>query len=202
MSHIQAAAKALSRAREGKAQGGPVGSIVGTPVGVAVTPDFAAGGGVSGMGRSVPHTLMTEGSILSDVPGRTDSHATYVPSGAYVIPADIVSGRGEGNTLAGAKALERLFRLDRKRPRAPRRPRPALPSGLAAGGALEAPKEPEVPLVRVNLAGGEIVVPPENLIEVVHPDLKTAHEIMDAWVLQERKNLRKQLAKLPGPVKD
>jgi len=67
----------------------------------------------------------------------------------------------------------------------------------AAGGAAE--DEQEVP-VRVNLAGGEIVVPPANLQDVVHPNLKNAHKIMDQWVLNERKTLRKTLAKLPGPV--
>lgn len=204
MSHIKRAALALSRSREGKAQGGPIGSIVGTPVGVALSTDYAAGGGVAGS-DSTAHTLMTKGAILSDVPGRTDSHATHVPSGSYVIPADIVSGRGQGNTLAGTKALERLFRLGRKPARALKPRRPNRPSGLAFGGSPELLAEEESVTetpVRVNLAGGEIVVPPESLQEVVHPDLKIAHEIMDAWVLQERKNLRKELAKLPGPVKD
>jgi hypothetical protein len=56
--------------------------------------------------------------------------------------------------------------------------------------------------VRVDLAGGEIVVPPEHLRKHVHHDLKTAHEIMDKWVLAERKKLRKTLAKLKPPVKD
>ena len=60
----------------------------------------------------------------------------------------------------------------------------------------------DVKPVRVNLAGGEIVVPPENLLSRVHPDLKMAHEIMDAWVVNERKNLRKELGKLPGPVRE
>ena len=54
----------------------------------------------------------------------------------------------------------------------------------------------------VHLAGGELVIPPGNLMQVVHPDLKVAHKIMDKWVIQERKKLRKTLAKLPGPVKD
>lgn len=193
---IKAIATALSKAPHGKQSGGPIGSIPGTPVGIAPSTDFAAGGGVA------PHTMLTKGSILSDVPGRTDSHATHVPSGSYVIPADIVSGRGQGNTIAGSKALESLFRLGRK----PARKRLGVPrrraKGLALGGAPELPSEAETPPVRVNLAGGEIVVPPENLTDVVHPDLKTAHEIMDAWVLQERKNLRKELARLPGPVKE
>lgn len=195
----QKAAVALSKALDGRAEGGAIGSILGTPVGVAAPSNFAEGGGVGGQ----PHSLLTKGSILSEVPGRTDSHATHVPSGSYVIPADIVSGRGEGNTLAGSKALERLFKLGGKSRRGlPRLSRLRPSVGLAAGGAPEAPEGSDTPPVRVNLAGGEIVVPPENLMDTVHPDLKIAHEIMDAWVLNERKNLRKELARLPGPVKE
>lgn len=187
----QAVAIALEKAR-GRATGGPLG--LGKPV-----------DSVSGVAAPLPggkKPKMTLGAILSPVPGRTDAHFTHVPSGSYVIPADIVSGRGEGNTIAGAKALERLFKMGPYGTKpsaikggagAPRRPQMR-----ADGGEVESPDhEP----VRVNLAGGEIVVPPENLLEVIHPDLKTAHEIMDKWVLNERKKLRKTLAKLPGPVK-
>ena len=62
--------------------------------------------------------------------------------------------------------------------------------------------------VRVNLAGGELVIPPEHVLETVRRitgkgyTLSQAHEILDKWVLHERTNLRKTLAKLPGPVKD
>lgn len=173
-----------------------------------VAPGRAPGGGIAG----VPDTQdMTLGAILSAVPGRTDAHATQVPSGSYVIPADIVSGRGQGNTIAGAEALKRLFKLGMPQHHRKRSPLSMInamkrPSFRQEGGLVEDPAAPTpapdaVP-VRVNLAGGEIVVPPENLQAVVHPDLKTAHEIMDAWVLQERKNLRKELGKLPGPVRD
>lgn len=51
------------------------------------------------------------GLIDSPVPGRTDKLALKVKSGTYIIPADIVSGLGEGNTKAGTAALDRLFRL-------------------------------------------------------------------------------------------
>lgn len=173
-----------------------------------------------------PSISMTRGPILSAVPGRTDAHATHVPSGAYVIPADIVSGHGEGNTIAGAHALQRMFKMGPHAPGYPRiahgRGAPALarnstpyrvptfkappmpkfnPKGLHSGGGKGGDDHMGHP-VRVNLAGGEIVVPPEHLKAVVHHDLKRAHEIMDAWVINERKKLRKTLAKLPGPAKD
>lgn len=142
---------------------------------------------------------ITKGPILSAVPGRTDAHKTHVPSGSYVIPADIVSGRGQGNTIAGTESLSKLFKLG-PYGSAPGKIKGDKPKFKAAGGAAESPNIGQP--VRVNLAGGEIVVPPENLMETVHPDLNTAHDIMDKWVLMERKKLRKTLAKLPGPVKD
>jgi hypothetical protein len=158
---------------------------------------------------------LTRGPILSNVPGRTDAHATHVPSGSYVVPADIVSGRGQGNTLAGVQSLQKLFKMG---------PYGSAPAGLRPGrrpafGAMKTPKafasgggkqdghvgKP----VRVNLAGGEIVIPPEHLLETFrhlypkeHYTLKQIHTIMDAWVLHERKHLRKTLAKLPGPARD
>lgn len=150
---------------------------------------------------------MTRGPILSAVPGRTDSHATHVPSGSYVVPADIVSGHGQGNTIAGAGALQRLFKLGPygSSPGGIKHgsgvPRPPKPMKFHSGGGKGGSSHIGTP-TPVMLAGGEIVVPPENLMDVVHPHLGTAHKIMDSWVIHERKKLRKTLAKLPGPAKD
>ena len=52
---------------------------------------------------------MHTGPIHSAVAGRTDHLPTHVPSGSYVIPADIVSSMGEGNTMAGFKNIRRMF---------------------------------------------------------------------------------------------
>ena len=56
-------------------------------------------------GRMKLHT----GPIHSAVAGRTDHLPMHVPSGSYVIPADIVSAMGEGNTMAGFKNIKRIF---------------------------------------------------------------------------------------------
>src|SRR5450755_2751735 len=47
------------------------------------------------------------GAIHSGVAGRTDHLPITVESGSYVVPADIVSAGGAGNTLAGFKVLRR-----------------------------------------------------------------------------------------------
>lgn len=49
------------------------------------------------------------GPIVSSGAGRTDDVPMHVPSGAYVIPADIVSHMGEGNTFNGLKILSAMF---------------------------------------------------------------------------------------------
>lgn len=49
------------------------------------------------------------GPIHSSVAGRTDHLPMHVESGSYVLPADVVSAGGEGNTIAGFKVLRRTF---------------------------------------------------------------------------------------------
>lgn len=49
------------------------------------------------------------GLISMAVGGRTDHIPMNVLEGSYVLPADIVSGLGEGNTLAGAKLVDNMF---------------------------------------------------------------------------------------------
>lgn len=153
---------------------------------------FKSGGQAEGHSAS---KKMTVGSLVSTVPGRTDLHETHVPSGSYVIPADIVSGHGQGNTLAGMKFLHKKFGMEE----------PDATHKLARGGKAD---EHVGKPVRVKLAGGEIVVPPDKVHATMERlykkkmTLDEAHKCMDAWVKQSRKKLRRQLAKLPGPVVD
>src|SRR5262249_44874223 len=75
------------------------------------------------------------GFIHSASPGRADSLGVGIRSGSYVLPADTVSHYGQGNSLAGAAALDRLFKqgpygssLGRmSAPRAPRASAPSMP---------------------------------------------------------------------------
>ena len=121
----------------------------------------AVGGGV--------HT----GPIHSAVGGRTDHLAMNVPSGAYVIPADVVSGLGEGNTLTGQKILQRMF-----------------PEAAARGGKA----------VPIMAAGGEHVISPQAIV-AKYGNLDRGHKILDSWVVGQRKKLVKTLKKLPGPAR-
>ena len=50
-----------------------------------------------------------KGAIHSSVAGRTDHLPIHVASGSYVIPADIISAMGEGNSMAGFKVAKDIF---------------------------------------------------------------------------------------------
>jgi hypothetical protein len=119
-----------------------------------------------------------------------------------VIPADIVSAHGEGNTLAGINALKQKFKMGDGDMASGSTPYAA--KNFARGGADRHVGR----AVPVKLAGGEIVVPPENVHETMQRlnrkkmTLDEAHAAMDKWVVNERKKLRKTLAKLPGPARD
>ena len=49
------------------------------------------------------------GLLASPIAGRTDKLAVSPAAGSYVIPADVISGLGEGNTLAGANVMQRML---------------------------------------------------------------------------------------------
>jgi len=62
--------------------------------------------------------------------------------------------------------------------------------------------------VPVKLAGGELVLPAENVMETMSRickkkmSLDECHRAMDKWVVNQRKKLIKTLKRLPGPAKD
>jgi hypothetical protein len=154
----QAIAIALSTARKGRAEGGP------SPV----------------MQKSTGSTHT--GPIHSPVAGRTDHLNMHVPSGAYVIPADIVSALGEGNTMAGFRAVKMMFRGA---------------GNMATGGEAET-GEP-VPIVA---AGGEYVLSPQEVLWAGKGDMDVGHRALDEWVKGTRAELIQTLKKLPGPKRD
>ena len=81
---------------------------------------FAVGGSPLGMSSSAADPFWTrqevrqtgqtdQGFLNSSVAGRTDHIAATPATDSYVIPADVVSGVGEGNSLAGARILDLAF---------------------------------------------------------------------------------------------
>jgi hypothetical protein len=103
----------------------------------------------------------------------------HVPSGAYVVPADIVSAIGEGNTEHGFAILDRM-------------------TEKRMHGAPVDEGQP-VPIVA---AGGEYVVPPIAVKNFGNGDIDVGHKLLDEWVKFERSKTIKTLQKLPPPKKD
>ncbi len=117
------------------------------------------------------------GPIIGDTGGRADKVPMHVPEGSYVVPADVISGLGEGNTLHGLKIIDRMF-----------------PKGRATGGKSEA-----TPILA---ADGESVIGPDQLKAKFGGDLDHAHAAMDEWVKHERQKIIETMSQLPGPAQD
>lgn len=142
----------------------------------------AGGGGVSGF-------------LNSPVPGRTDRLPITVSGGAYVLPADHLAAVGQGNSLAGADYVNKMFKMGpygmvvgQARPSRRMRKR------FAAGGGIGKP----TPIIA---AGGEMVIPPENIIRY-YGDLDRGHKKLDQWVVSTRQQHIKTLGSLKPPKKD
>lgn len=116
------------------------------------------------------------GPIHSNVAGRTDHLPINVPSGAYVIPADIISAMGEGNTMAGFRIANNVF-----------------------GEQQESPEDQPVEIVA---AGGEYVISPENVTNIGGGDIDAGHTNLDDFVKQYRAKTIQTLKNLPGPKRD
>jgi hypothetical protein len=146
------------------------------------------------------------GFLAGSTPGRADSIKTSAPGGSYIVPADVVSGLGEGNSLAGAKVMDGILRsgpygseMPRGRAgRGPPRP-PAISSRefAAKGGDIHQGKG-ETP---VALSHGEYSVSPEDVTRIGGGDMKRGHRILDRWVVEMRRRHIEKLKKLPPPVK-
>jgi hypothetical protein len=165
-----------------------------------VEPGYAFFGG-SGSPSMKVHT----GPIHSAVAGRTDHLPMHVPSGSYVIPADIISAMGEGNTMAGFKVAKQIFEAAPEQRGMPGSD--AQLSGMPGQLALpEMPKKARggamgdtVPIVA---AGGEYVTHPDDVQRIGGGDMDYGHRVLDAFVKGMRAKLVKTLTKLPGPRRD
>jgi hypothetical protein len=128
-------------------------------------------------------TKLHTGAIKAPVAGRTDHLPMHVPSGSYVIPADIVSAIGEGNTAHGFDIVDYMVK-----------------QRMASGGDVNEMGSGDP--VAIVAAGGEYVIPPEAVVGFGGGDMDAGHKALDEWVKFERANTIKTLQKLPPPKKD
>jgi len=122
-----------------------------------------------------------EGPVKSLVAGRTDHLPIHVWAGSYVIPADIVSALGEGNTEHGYRVLQIL--------------------GNEASASLNDAPQP-AGAVPIDIAGGEYVFNPQAVFAFGGGDMDHGHNVLDAFVRQVRAKTINTLKNLPGPKVD
>jgi len=147
-----------------------------------------ADGGYAGFGLPAPpapenalgHPLHPAGLINSPVPGRTDQLRIAVEPESHIIPADIVSALGQGNTMAGAKMLDQM-----------------LGTHMATGGKVAGLGAP----VDIVAAGGEYNVPPETVRRLGGGDMSRGHKVLDDMIARVRDYTAKRLKTLPKPKK-
>lgn len=230
----QAVAAALNTARRYRADGG---NLLGYPAPIRPLNTAPPGpppvgphpGGVPPipappMPEGGTTTTVHSGPIRSAVAGRTDHLPMHVPHESYVIPADVVSGLGEGNTEAGFKALRSAFQqhfygtpgpgkglpygggrlpygAGEKKPygATPRPYRQQSPRHAKGGPANEPVPATAVPIVA---AGGEYVIHPRDVARIGNGSLAAGHKILDDFVLAVRAKTIKTLKGLPGPKHD
>lgn len=131
---------------------------------------------------STPHV----GPIRGDTGGRADQRPMVVPPNSYILPADLVSSLGEGNTEAGMAILDEMFGDAGG----------SAPARRARGGAAPSHQQP----VPIYAADGEYSIPPERVEAIGGGDMQRGHAILDAWVKKSRKDHIRTLRKLPGPA--
>ena len=151
-------------------------------------------------------TAGASGFLHGATPGRADQIETTAPAGAYVIPADVIAGLGEGNSLAGAHVMTKMLSTGpggipmprMNRGMGPPRP-PAMQEPIARGGGVRStPASDQTPVL---LSHGEYVVHPHHVTRIGGGDLKRGHAALDRFVRNMRTKQIKKLKSLPGPVK-
>jgi hypothetical protein len=181
-------------------------------------PGFAGGGTPMGLSSSEASPWWEHREASADVGGgsgflhgttggRADMVNAAPLGGSYVIPADVISGLGEGNSLAGARIFDRATSTapygtplprgshGRGPPAPPPIYNPHMDNQLYARGGEATGRTP------IRVADGEFILSPDRVRAIGGGDLKKGHRILDRWVVQQRAKIVNKMKSLPGPVK-
>ncbi len=137
-------------------------------------PEFKDGGSVGREPVPVVKDLAV-GAVDGGHGGREDTRSVTLPENGYVIPADIVSALGDGNTKAGFEKLVRQFPAHKR-------------SNFQRGGGVKA-----------SVSDGEFVVSPDHIAKIGGGDLATGHDALDSFVKKIRQHNINKLMNLPDP---
>lgn len=152
-----------------------------------------SGGPASRSGSSSKNPKVFHGPLKAPIPGRTDRLPIHVASGSYVIPADVVSGLAEGNTEAGFEIIKRMIQDQKSK---------GGSVGLVNKYGIKGHYHKDRNIVPVIVAGGEMILSPDEVELFGDGDLDAGHKVLDKFVVTQRKKLIKTLKSLPGPAKD
>ena len=203
----------LEQPSEHAPEGRPYKQALAIALKTAHVPKRADGGSVGGF----------TGALDGDTPGRADTVPSTVPDGSHVIPADVVSSIGGGNSANGLKKLGKIFPTPAKIrapghvaiPKAPamKPPHLAVPKiampGLRAPHMPGAPRMPGIPKhadggsarkVKCALSDGEFVVHPSHVERLGEGDMERGHRAIDHWILKTRHDDIEHRKRLPPPV--
>ena len=116
------------------------------------------------------------GPVVGITGGREDAKPVDVEGGSYVLPSDCVSALGDGNTLAGHRALDKVFGT--------------AAASRAVGGA-----------VPIMISDGEHVLTADQVTKFGGGDHARGCRVLDQFVKDTRAKNVKRLQKLPPPAK-
>lgn len=146
--------------------------------------------------------------ISSSTPGRNDRIPMRARSGSFIMPADVVSGLGQGNTAAGAKMWGQAIGhgIPQKKPKYPplmHMKQPKMSSGtpkigFAEGG--EAESESADGYTPIITAGGELVIDPEIVEMLGDGDPEAGRKMLSESVVSVRKQIIDAMKQLPDPI--
>lgn len=158
---------------------------------------YADGGGTSWFAKKEAGSMTHSGMIDGLTGGRADKKPIGVGGGSYVLPADIVSSVGGGNSAAGANAFNQLFKMGpygSSVPKGIHKGAKAIRQRFADGGETQV--EDHVPIIA---SDGEFIVTPDKVAEIGGGDIEHGHASLDEMVKHIREQTIKTLKQLPGP---
>lgn len=190
-----------------------------------------ASGGVAS--SDAPYFVRQEARAIQENPygfsvgiggGRTDKNNVSLADRSYVLPADIVAGLGDGNSLAGAHVWNSILQSmpwavsppkSQATHRPPNPPHDAsLMQGITGQRQTTFAQGGETPEVPIASADGEILIHPDDVLRVGQyyaPDherkrgdyramMRRGHRVLDGFVKDIRGRTIKHLRGLKGPV--
>jgi hypothetical protein len=120
------------------------------------------------------------GLLKGHSPGRADNLSRRVRRGTYIVPADVVSALGDGNTTAGAHKIKKVMA---KVPKV----------AYANGGSTHTDH------IDIRVSGGEYMIEPEVVEAIGNGDIKAGSDFLDRTIKNVRSIYAAKLSKLPDP---